>query len=1023
MRQGTGRSRVSVRFAVFIVLSGLATVAGLRRRPFDPIRSLTEAVRLDAREIEPRLAGGFHWAPFDPQRHDQMSPSYKLASTVAVVLSGGTAPASSPTSRAVGVADLLAGRTRKAISVLALAAESEQDPRDWSDLSAAYYTSAERYAATELLADALAAADRALELDAMLPEALFNRALALERLGLRDDARQAWEQYLTTDAGSEWAAEAQAHVRRLAPEKTFREIVDRESVRLATDTDAARRLAQQFPQDARTFGVIEILARWADDQSRGDSAGAGQQLGLARIFGEELARRSGDRTLSGSVAAIDSATGSRRSTLAAAHVALRKARHDFLDNRLVEAETAYRSAAAMFEREGSPVALLAQNFVANAAFEQGRTAEAEEILAALLASAPTDLPAHRAQVLWQIAVCHASAGRWGDALRAANQSIALFERLGETEHAMIVRGIVAVIYDRIGDPATAWKHRIMALRGVGRRTNIRLQKAVDGIAQAAMLRRKWRTASSFLTVEIAISRRVKSDAIFADGLLLRAATRHRLGDDAAARVDLAAARSAVANIKDASYRSSAEADCAAVQAMLATSPSEAIALVTQAIDFHSTYGERSLLPALLLQRSRAYRRAGDPQNAASDLARGMDELESRRESLPQSPSRWGVFQTVDELFEDAIELALVREDARPAFAIAERARARSLLDSYGRSPSTASWNIAPGTSIVSFVSLPTALIIFTADASGVRAVKTPYDRGTLETESQDFIHALRADEREAIRRDASKLYRRLIQPIETQLAAGGTIVFVGDGPLATLPFGFLIDATGHHLFERHVVLAAPSTAVFAAAHARRHADRTPERVLIVTRSASDGQNGNLPSVAAEADRVARSYRVADRLDGDASQPADLARLAISADVIHFAGHAMGNDDGLEPASIVLSDGNGREYRLGVDEIAAMRLPRTSVVVLAGCSTARGERRGPEGVISVAYGFLAAGAPSVIATLWPIHDDDAAAFFPRVHAKMAEGLSPAEAVRAVQLECLRQYRLPPSMWAAVQVIGG
>jgi CHAT domain-containing protein len=58
----------------------------------------------------------------------------------------------------------------------------------------------------------------------------------------------------------------------------------------------------------------------------------------------------------------------------------------------------------------------------------------------------------------------------------------------------------------------------------------------------------------------------------------------------------------------------------------------------------------------------------------------------------------------------------------------------------------------------------------------------------------------------------------------------------------------------------------------------------------------------------------------------------------------------------------------------------------------------------------------------MATLWPINDDDAAAFFPRVHAKLAAGMSPSAALRAVQLECIRQQNVPASLWAAVQVIG-
>ena len=73
-------------------------------------------------------------------------------------------------------------------------------------------------------------------------------------------------------------------------------------------------------------------------------------------------------------------------------------------------------------------------------------------------------------------------------------------------------------------------------------------------------------------------------------------------------------------------------------------------------------------------------------------------------------------------------------------------------------------------------------------------------------------------------------------------------------------------------------------------------------------------------------------------------------------------------------------------------------------------------------MSVAHGFLMAGAPSVIATLWPIDDEAAARVFPRLHEKLAAGLPPAEALRAVQLDSIRRGDVPASLWAAIQDIG-
>jgi len=135
-------------------------------------------------------------------------------------------------------------------------------------------------------------------------------------------------------------------------------------------------------------------------------------------------------------------------------------------------------------------------------------------------------------------------------------------------------------------------------------------------------------------------------------------------------------------------------------------------------------------------------------------------------------------------------------------------------------------------------------------------------------------------------------------------------------------------------------------------------------------------------------------------------------------VIHFVGHAV-SDSRSEAALLVAREaGSGR---LSAREIAGMRLRRTRVVVLAACSTGRGQERSGEGNISIARAFLAAGVPSVIATLWPIAEDPAAEFFPRLHRYVADGLPAAEALQRAQLDAIRS-RAAPSTWAAVELFG-
>ena len=245
-------------------------------------------------------------------------------------------------------------------------------------------------------------------------------------------------------------------------------------------------------------------------------------------------------------------------------------------------------------------------------------------------------------------------------------------------------------------------------------------------------------------------------------------------------------------------------------------------------------------------------------------------------------------------------------------------------------------------------------------------------------------------------------------------------MFVPDATTATVPFNALADARGEYLIERLPVVVAPSAAVFVVTAERGRGAPRPASALIFSSSAPTADASPLDAAEAEAVRIAGVYRSATHIGDDDAQFDVLKTRGPDAQVIHFAGHGIGDDRGIDDAAIVLRQ-NGQERRVTVAEIAKLRL-RDAVVVLAGCNTARGERRAAEGVISVAHGFLTAGATSVIATLWPIDDGAAARFFPRLHERLAEGLSPPEALRAVQLEAIRRGDIPTSLWAAVQSIG-
>jgi len=166
-----------------------------------------------ARTFDARLTGGFAYAPVrGPVRGSNdisLSPDVRIA-IAEIEKQFATRPVAA-------AAAIVAGDANRAISILDTASRNEPtNPRILSDLSAAYLVRAERTNSKDDASSALATANRALEIDRLMPEAMFNRALALEMSGLREDAKTAWQAFLTIDDRSGWADDARARLRILS---------------------------------------------------------------------------------------------------------------------------------------------------------------------------------------------------------------------------------------------------------------------------------------------------------------------------------------------------------------------------------------------------------------------------------------------------------------------------------------------------------------------------------------------------------------------------------------------------------------------------------------------------------------------------------------------------------------------------------------------------------------------------------------------------------------------------------------
>jgi CHAT domain-containing protein/Tfp pilus assembly protein PilF len=180
----------------------------------------------------------------------------------------------------------------------------------------------------------------------------------------------------------------------------------------------------------------------------------------------------------------------------------------------------------------------------------------------------------------------------------------------------------------------------------------------------------------------------------------------------------------------------------------------------------------------------------------------------------------------------------------------------------------------------------------------------------------------------------------------------------------------------------------------------------------------------------EADDIARLIPEGKKLkavDFAASRAAATSPELEQYAILHFATHALINNQHPELSGIVLSlvDEQGRPQNgfLRLYDIYNLKLG-ADLVVLSACQTALGKEIKGEGLVGLARGFMYAGAPRVVASLWQIDDRATAELMRRFYKGVsAGGLRPAAALRAAQTSMWGEKRWrAPHYWAAFTLQG-
>ncbi|MEA2561592.1 MAG: hypothetical protein QOH06_3096 [Acidobacteriota bacterium] len=374
----------------------------------------------------------------------------------------------------------------------------------------------------------------------------------------------------------------------------------------------------------------------------------------------------------------------------------------------------------------------------------------------------------------------------------------------------------------------------------------------------------------------------------------------------------------------------------------------------------------------------------------------------------------------------------------------------------------------PGTLLLEYSLGEERSFLWAVDAKGMRSfVLSP--RKEIEDLAREVHEELSTVGSDAGRqREATELLgKMLLGPVWGEAAQVRRLIVVPDGALHVLPFAALRvpepgrrwDAAGglRVLLDYQEVVYLPSATTLALERQRlEQRPPAPKWAAILADPIFSSRDSRLAKATATSKvEPVRSEGTGtllgfERLPSSGREAAEIAALAPAGQVwsalglaasreevlsgklrayrvIHFATHGLANTRNPELSGLVLSlvdsAGQPREGFLSLTDIYDLDLD-ADLVVLSGCRTALGKEVRGEGLMGLTRGFLHAGVPRVVGTLWPVQDRTTAELMTRFYSALwKDHLPPAAALRAAQQSLSREPRYKdPYSWAGFVLQG-
>jgi CHAT domain-containing protein/tetratricopeptide (TPR) repeat protein len=928
--------------------------------------------------------------------------------------------------------------------------------------------------------DALAEFDKAAGINPDLTEALFNRGMCYQKMLLVGLARSELSTLLNEERDQEWKEEIKRRIDQLEMTEVRQPSEILSELRTAQSRGDGNQVAATLNRNFNSLiglSLSGLVKSYLESHASGNAEAARDSLAQMRDAGKAFINEKQDRIVADAADYLEKLTKEDAASLLAPYNDYNTARGLLLSHNPFGATALLEHVRQSFHERGARVwELLASVNLATAHYESGRCADSIKVLEAILPQLQgLSWPFLLSRLYYQFGIDYSILGQDSVGIEYFNRALDLCHQSGEPD-AKELQGI-SVAYWHLGDLDRA----LGALRASTAYSRLVELSAVDlannylNMADIYRQRDTHNLAQSYAEEALNFALHSRVDYLIAQSSSFLASEKAVLGATQDADKNLSLSFQAL-NRTSGGPRLHTEPLVLSRAGDIFRQKGE----LRSAIEFYSNAqaaaskaeGDANLLLDPLRGRARAYLASGDLHRARADLLYAVRAIEKRRGTIAGGTDRVHYLDSTQDVFDQVIALDLnsAVDDMDEAFGMAERARARALLDEIRLSdmvevrqnrpeavpPTTTKEaqarpsslqevqaSLPPDMALLEYSVGSTGTYIFVIDKGAINVARTDADANRIAGLVNEYVSLLKANaSMEELRPIGRLLDEYLVTPAEHFIASCKYLCIVPDKTLHFLPFAPLVDAEGKLLIERHAVTYAPSASVLVQCLREQSKQLSLTAESIVAVGDPDFDRAEFPqlrpleSAEREARTIARFYdssKSAAVLGPDATE-ATLRPLLANCDVAHLAVHCLVNQESPWLAGLVLAadkDGavNGAHRLpeaglLRLSDIYRLALPHTKLVVLSACESALGQYYRGEGIVSLVHPFIAVHVPTVIATLWSVESAPTADLMIEFHRLRKANLeSTAEALRDAQLQMARAgHYTNPYYWAPFIVVG-